>query len=482
MSNLNILTKIDNQVNVSQVNKKYTSKNKPIKSKKRKNKKKYILMQRNKLRKINKRKQQKKIIKKKKLTQLNKIVNSDHSFFDFIDSSDFYRKENSNKIKKIDNNAVIHIPKNFSLIDNPDESIEVYKEIYNIAYKKGIDGIYFDHSSCEVLEIGASTVMDVFVMHVNEYKKIKGKKLSFSGKLPPDNKNKIALYVSGLLKHLKVNPKTIADIEEKSKGLKILELIRGGKHTPTLKVSTSAKSDDTQTKIIDYFNSCLSTQNIELTDEGTHYFLDLVGEAINNCELHSGNFSQWFTLGHYWMQESYGEFNIVLFNFGQTIYEGLKNNELSSDLKTSLENLSNEHSKKGFFGTKEWDEETLWTLYALQDGVSRFRSEKQPDRGTGTVKLIDAFQQIGDTIDGKKAKMSIITGRSCIYFNGEYRLQEKFFKDEPRQIIAFNRENDLFIPPDKNYVKKLKNYFPGTVISMSFYLDKKFIEEKIGGV
>jgi hypothetical protein len=430
--------------------------------------------------KIVRRKQAKKNKEKARRDQLHKLMNSDHSFFDFIDNSEFFTKK---KIKKIDNDAAIHIPKVFSLIDNPDESIDVYNQIYNVIYKKGLKGIYFDHSSCDVLEISASTVMDVFVMHLEEYRKIRGRKLSFSGKLPPDEKNKIALYVSGLLKHLKVsNSRIIRKIEEAYKGIQTLELVSGGKHTPTLKVSTSTKSDDTQTKIIDYFKSCLATQGIVLNEDGTQYFLDLVGEAINNCELHSGSFCQWFTLGHYWMQETYGECNIVLFNFGQTIYEGLKNNITSDDMKKSLEQLSNEHSKKGFFGIEKWDEETLWTLYALQDGVSRCRSDEEPDRGTGTVKLIDAFQQIGDTIDGKKAKMSIISGRSCIYFDGEYRLQEEKFGNEVRQIIAFNPENDLYLPPDKRYVTKLKNYFPGTVISMRFYLDKRFFEEKIGDI
>lgn len=411
---------------------------------------------------------------------LKKMKEAEHSFFSFINDSEFYSSE---KFIKFRRNAVIKIPKIFSLIEAPDEALKVYKQIYSIASKREVRGIYFDHSECEVLEIGASTVMDVFVINLERYLKIKGRKLNFSGKLPPDEKNKIALYVSGLLKHLEVtNIKMSKQINRVYKGIKTLELISGGKNTPTYRISPNAKSDDTQTKVVEYFSSCLETQDIGLNEEGMHFFLDLIGEAINNCELHSGEFCQWFTLGHYWMQESYGECNIVLFNFGQTIYEGLKNSISSKELKESLELLSKEHNKKGFFNKgNDWDEETLWTLYSLQDGVSRCRSDDEPDRGTGTVKLIDAFQQIGDTFDGKKAKMSIISGRACIYFDGEYKLLEKDFDYDSRQIIAFNKENDLFLPPDKRYVKKNKNFFPGTVISMQFYLDKKFLEDIIEG-
>lgn len=46
-----------------------------------------------------------------------------------------------------------------------------------------------------------------------------------------------------------------------------------------------------------------------------------------------------------------------------------------------------------------------------------------------------------------------------------------------RNIITFNKEQDLDLPPDKNYVKRLNNRFPGTIISMEFYIDRNYIND-----
>lgn len=63
-----------------------------------------------------------------KIMQLRLIT--EPSFFDFIDKSEFFDKQS---IRKIDNDALISIPQVFSLIENPDETLQIYKQIYNVA-------------------------------------------------------------------------------------------------------------------------------------------------------------------------------------------------------------------------------------------------------------------------------------------------------------------------------------------------------------
>lgn len=43
--------------------------------------------------------------------------------------------------------------------------------------------------------------------------------------------------------------------------------------------------------------------------------------------------------------------------------------------------------------------------------------------------------------------------------------------------IAFNEDNDLNKKPDKKCVYNLQNKFPGTIISMELYLDRKYFEQ-----
>lgn len=422
-------------------------------------------------------KQIKKIRRKNRKNKVKKRENlryHKHNFLKFINKTPFESKGNLTKNSK--NHVIISIPETFSLIENPNGAIEVYNKIFDIFSAKNIKGVYFDHSKCKKLEIGASTVMDVFVMNLQQFKKNRGGKLKFGGHLPTKGKDKVTLMVSGLLKHLNFDIPEKEIINEYPGEIRRLELISGGKNTPTYKVHSPTTSDIVATKIAEYFEECLETEGIGILPEGKSYIGQLVGETINNCQLHSGDFSQWFTLGHYYSEDgtSYGECQLVLFNFGQTIYEGLKNNALDPNTVRDLERMSNLHNSKGFF-SEMWDEEVLWTLYALQDGVSREKSKDDPDRGTGTVTLIEAFQNIGSTMDGKKAKMSIISGKSFILFDGKYKISKKEIGDEFRDIIAFNKNNNLEEVPDKKYVKKLQNYFPGTIISLDFFIDRDYI-------
>ncbi len=121
----------------------------------------------------------------------------------------------------------------------------------------------------------------------------------------------------------------------------------------------------------------------------------------------------------------------------------------------------------------------MWTLYALQDGVSRLRNINtiSKSRGSGTKQLIETFQQIGNTKE-KESKMCIISGKSYIRFTGKYKMQKN--NDNNRMQIAFNDDNDLRKLPDDNYVKTISNYFPGTIISMKFYLDPKYLNKIVG--
>lgn len=412
--------------------------------------------------------------KKKKRERQYKVFH-DHDFLKFIKKTSFRKKTRFRK--NSENEVIVKIPEVFSLIRNPDACIEVYCNIMNAFYKNDLDGMYFDHTYCRELEIGASTVMDVFVMNLEKHKKNQGIEFSLAGRLPIEEKCKTMLIVSGIIKHLEFKEIEQETMDSYPGEIRRLDLISGGKSTSTYRVNHSLTSDIVATKVAHYFEECLTTQGLGIKPEGKAYIGQLVGETINNCQLHSGDFSQFYTLGHYFSEDGagYGECQIVIFNFGQTIYEGLKHNALDSSTVNDLQEITKLHTNKGLFKFNHWDEEVLWTLYALQDGVSREKSEEDPDRGTGTVKLIESFQNIGATLKGKIAEMSIISGSTHIYFDGKYTIKREKRNNEYRDIIAFNEKNDLEDVPDKNYVKKLNNYFPGTIICLDFYIDRDYI-------
>ncbi|MCM3040396.1 hypothetical protein M3201_11870 [Paenibacillus motobuensis] len=432
-----------------------------------------------------KRKRNKKLIRSKRNKPSNTVYNA-MSFYTFLKKSKFnsYKR----KIKYNQNGqVVIKLPQNFSLIHNPDAAIEVFEEL-NYIHKLDIRGVYFDHYSCTEIDIGASTVMDIFALNLNNYFR-KRKELDFEGAYPKDTKVTCLLISSGIMSHLGVDKDARKNLIDA--GItKPFNLLSGGKHTSTFRVgsSTTLKSSDgasvsdlAATRVVEYFIECLETQGFGLETEGQAYLTQIVGETINNCELHSGEFCQWFASGYYYShaEDQCGELHLSIINFGQTIYEGLKYFSKSQRTRDELTNISKEHLDKGFFSANKWDEESLWTLYALQDGVSKEKTDNAGlDRGNGTIQLISAFQSIGGNMNGGIPEMSIISGNSYIYFNTDpiSKLGPVDVGGTERYHVAFNESNDIRQPPSDKHVRKLKNYFPGTAITMRFFLDKKYIE------
>ncbi|MGV8155207.1 MAG: hypothetical protein ACLKAO_13050 [Alkaliphilus sp.] len=395
----------------------------------------------------------------------------------FIKDSEFNKKCRTN----IEGGkAYILIPEVFSFIENPDETLRTLQKILFLSLKKGVNELFLDHSRCKVLHICASIITDIILVSAKKQRKHQGKKLVIKGKLSSIQKIREILVVSGIINHLGLN-----DEVECNNNIKKLDLICGDNYFVRLG-RVIKNSGGAATKIIEYFKKCLNTQGFELVREGENYLGEMIGEVIANCEDHSGEYGEWYSIGHYSIDEhnGCGEFTLTILNFGQTIYEGLKYDIISEKLKKDLTEMSN--LQRGFLGLGDWNEENLWTLYALQDGVSRKKHEGDyPDRGSGTIKLIHNFQNIGyinnQDNTSEKPLMSITSGNTHILFNDEYSLKTEKIDGEERQVIAFNKENNLKIPPDSKNVKRLQNYFPGTIISMKSFLDREYLESRMGG-
>lgn len=108
--------------------------------------------------------------------------------------------------------------------------------------------------------------------------------------------------------------------------------------------------------------------------------------------------------------------------------------------------------------------------------ISRFNSKADPDRGTGTIKFIQNFSILGKTFENDKPLMTILSGNTHILFDGTYNLKSKIVRNKEIPVIAFNKENDLRKRPDKKVVKLLKNKFPGTIITVEFFVDRRYLK------
>lgn len=358
--------------------------------------------------------------------------------------------------KSKEERVIIDIPQVFSFIKNPDETILTLKKIFYCGNNKKIKKIYFNYDNCKELGLCASLITDLIVVELT-----KTRKIGLSGTAPQDRLARKMFNITGLPKHLGIRNISTKDTE-------------------TLETLSNLELSDMCEKLVEYYNNCLHTQGYTLSDDGKNKFGKMFGEVFDNAIKYSGNLGSWHALGYFDRPEedkNYGKCRLVLMNFGSTIYEGLKAEDTTKYTKKQLERHTKKHHS--FFGIN-FNEEVLWTLYALQKNVSKQRIDKQDTKGKGTIDLIESFMAIGAEINEEKPIMSITSGGCHILFDGTYTLKEIEYKDGRKvPIIAFNDKNSLNHKPDSNYVYALKNKFIGTVISMEFYLDRQYITEML---
>lgn len=401
------------------------------------------------------------------------LGNDYNRVIEHLDSKKFNLKRNC---FKFEDSQKIEIPEVFSISEDVESAIRLLKKTYTLCMNSEVKKVFFDHSKCVNLGLSASTIMDIIVLAVEKYREKSGNSLELSGNLPHDRKARDILLASGLPYHLKADSYESFDEARVER----FETIKGNH---SLSVN---KADEIATKLTLYFNKCLRTQSMELNDEGKRVLSRILGEVISNCEIHGGDSATWYTQGHYQMKEdnSYGEMQLLFLNLGETIYEGLKSQTTSTETKQRLEHIM---KKQKEYMNSYWDEEMIYTVFALQEGISRLRDkniEGYEGRGSGTVSMIEMFNDIGESQNGLKPQMTIVSGNTQIRFTDDYKMQpvkfkeDKVFETGEKQIIAFNDENNIYAPANPKNVSKINQFFPGTVISLKFYLDSRYISNR----
>ncbi|MDE7283165.1 MAG: hypothetical protein K2N85_06245 [Lachnospiraceae bacterium] len=371
----------------------------------------------------------------------------------------------------------VKIPRRFSISEQPDKTIHLLRRLYTIAMCDIVSEITFDYSECEFLGLSASTIMDIILLLVFEHRKKINKQLVLLGKLPSNSMVRDVLLASGLPYH--INARYISEYDKTN--VEKFETVSG-------ECSNDVRqSGRIATELTEYFNRCLAHQEMKLRDEGILLLATLLGEVLSNCEIHGGEQATWYTQGHYEdnSNKDYGELQLLFLNLGNTIYQGLKYNS-SEETKERLEYYLKRHNP---YFNKEWNEEMAYTVFALQEGISRLRDkdkEGYEGRGTGTVTLIETLNLIGRCEDGRMPEMTIVSGRVYVKFDGQYNMHMKNFQNDPvfgngeKSIIAFNQENNIYKPADSAVVRQMKENFPGTVISLRIYLDNRYIMKEEG--
>lgn len=367
----------------------------------------------------------------------------------------------------------IKLPKVFSIIDNPEESLNVFRGLAPALYDTDVEWAGVQHSGISEHDLAAEILLGRIGKYCWDLHNAHGKSFEIKGNYPSQDLLARKVKTFGLVKALEIDGEQIDDESAKDEKL-VLFHKRGSKEESVRIGSLDSKTRATQ-GFVDHINNCLNEADYQLTESASQELVEYVGEILANAQEHSGT-GEWEIYGYLDRQNQNKVCEAVIYNFGNTISDTFDELPEADYARESLNKYIAHHESKKLFG-RNWDRDSLTTLFALQGRVSSKNSEDDSTRGQGTVDLIEFFQMISEeanaTVDDSP-KMCILSGHNHIRFDGTYRLEEK--RGQP--IIAFNKENNLSLPPDENYVKKLKNsFFPGTLIAIQFILPETATEE-----
>ena len=234
---------------------------------------------------------------------------------------------------------------------------------------------------------------------------------------------------------------------------------------------------------MEFINQSYLPASKALSKDGRNLFELLTNEILNNAEDHSIKKETWYVSGVTFHDSKKDadllELNLTILNFGDSFYEGFeKTKEDNKENYEKLEKLYNLH-KGQFTSNKKFEREVLFTLYMLNEGISRLKYEDE-SRGNGTMQYLKAFSDLEDKgPQGSKYRsvLKIITGHTTLCCDN---LVAPYGKDENHLHISLNKEQDFKLLPEKRYLLYHKNYFPGTFIECRVFLNKNLIIQRNG--
>ncbi len=149
--------------------------------------------------------------------------------------------------------VAVTIPRIFSLIENPAESLEKLYELRSHLGDPTVSNVAFDHSKCQVLDLCASVVTDILVLRGRQERLFQRKQLGVGGAYSSVPEVNMLLKASGIIKHVghpdSVLPKDVSDRLERS------DLVRGRRSSP----ERTSESELAATQLTRFFDRCLRT-------------------------------------------------------------------------------------------------------------------------------------------------------------------------------------------------------------------------------
>ena len=368
----------------------------------------------------------------------------------------------------------IYVPENFSFKQNYDETIVFFKQLIS-SYFLYLGSIIVNFEKCKTSSIAAFSILGVILANIEDVKN-KYNFLKHTG----CRKN---VKIVRSLKDVKTNKYLHAFLnvqlpEDQNDGSHFLKLPfqngkqRNYKENPKTKVSSV---------VVDFVNKSTEEAGAQLKLEGRRAIEHLMGEVLGTAEDHSAPNSYWYVDAISFVEKQDDievvDLNLTIMNVGLSMYEGFESTKVeNAENYSKCEKLYNLH-KSQFTLFNKFERESLFTMYMLNDGISRLKYEDE-SRGNGTMKFLDAFITIGSfgkTDKRFKCQLNVISGHTVLTCDNDMHS----YKADGLNVLSLNTENDFRKLPDKSYLAYHKEYFPGTILECHIYLNKNYFEKRI---
>ncbi|WP_350262729.1 hypothetical protein AAF463_23915 (plasmid) [Pantoea sp. BJ2] len=428
-------------------------------------------------------KHQKELLRKNK-TYLGREVSFEEEY-EPIDNPvlNFVKSISSNKelSKRCIRDEKIIIPKTFSLYEQPEVALNFICSVAKVLAVGKKKSYTIDYSNTRSYCLGAECLLGLAVKEARLLSsQNNGSVPQIHGVYPKNSQHLEIIREVGVVKDMSDdNSHTIQDFTRDDKKKQKRRIFREesiGKEDPS--AFAKDKKNSTAESFSKYINQCLLDHRLELKEEANDFLTSCMGELLDNAERHCGltQRSRWYVRGYVNNSDKNPMCELSVFNFGKTIAETF--NELPKDhyslTKQVKPYVARHLSKPGMF------EEGLVTVAALQGRVSCKNILETDSCGTGTIELLKFFQDMIDEIErmrgrGKKPpKMSLISGKCHLSFDGRYPLNKRLVNDGDSEFYTypFNMEG-LEKEPDRAYLRTMSGArFPGVMINIRFPLQK----------
>lgn len=416
----------------------------------------------------------------KKRERIKKYLPSNLKYLTTHEKSPFnldaIRKSNS----IMNSNGLIQIPENFSILTNTEQSIEIFQKMLSALFVENAHSVIFDYKSCRNIDLSTQVLFDIILAEHKKFISLKvNKNIAFPklyvGSNITDESVAKMIWSVGSPANLGIGQRNFPDVEKFK-----LRIYNNTKENDENKRMENKEFDTTE--IADYVVNSLKRIGKELTPVKRNDLCTVIGEILINAEEHSTTKHR-FSCGYFREKniggKHFGLFQLVILNFGQTIYEKFKSEDCpNKEIVGRMKDLSKKYTKKFFFLPGKFEEETLWTLYALQEGVTSISTDSYK-RGNGSIRFIESFFNIrGSQFDDNISRMTIVSGNTKIVFDGSYSITDGRSSDgTSHKMMTFNNTGNIEEKPDNKYVTHTKNYFPGTMICAELLLNDDDIKQ-----